>query len=146
MSSTSDNKSCLSDKGILRCMDEGKISIVPFNRDNLNTSSYDVTLGTKYYREQQNFGSNIYNMYSEKMVKKVWGNVMEAETYGEWRKNTEGSIELENISPEDKIIWIRPGETILAHTNEIIGGRNTVTTMMKARSSLGRNFIEVCKW
>jgi deoxycytidine triphosphate deaminase len=37
------------------------------------------------------------------------------------------------------------GETILAHTNEFIGGRETVTTMMKARSSMGRNFIEVCK-
>jgi dCTP deaminase len=40
---------------------------------------------------------------------------------------------------------LRPGETILAHTNEFIGGRDSVTTMMKARSSLGRNFIEVCK-
>ena len=26
-----------------------------------------------------------------------------------------------------------------------MGGRDSVTTMMKARSSLGRNFIEVCK-
>ncbi|MEK9184854.1 MAG: hypothetical protein AAB866_01665, partial [Patescibacteria group bacterium] len=49
------------------------------------------------------------------------------------------------ISPEDKIILIEPGETILAHTNEFIGGKNHITTMMKARSSLGRNFIEICK-
>ncbi|MCX8513508.1 MAG: hypothetical protein ORN26_00305 [Candidatus Pacebacteria bacterium] len=40
---------------------------------------------------------------------------------------------------------MRPGETILAHTNEFIGGRNHITTMMKARSSMGRSFIEVCK-
>jgi len=46
---------------------------------------------------------------------------------------------------DDRIIWIKPGETILCHTNEYIGGRDTVTTMMKARSSLGRNFIEICK-
>ena len=38
-----------------------------------------------------------------------------------------------------------PGETILAHTNEFIGGRDCVTTKMKARSSMGRYFIEVCK-
>ena len=43
------------------------------------------------------------------------------------------------------LIWISPVESILAHTIEFIGGRTTVTTMMKARSSMGRNFIEVCK-
>jgi hypothetical protein len=37
------------------------------------------------------------------------------------------------------------GKTILGHTNEFLGGRGSVTTMMKARSSMGRNFIEVCK-
>ena len=40
---------------------------------------------------------------------------------------------------------MRPGETILAHTQEFIGGKNHITTLMKARSSTGRNFIEVCK-
>lgn len=28
---------------------------------------------------------------------------------------------LENMSPDDRIIWIKPGETILGHTNEFIG-------------------------
>lgn len=49
------------------------------------------------------------------------------------------------FSIEDLIIWVAPGETILGHTEEFIGGRHNVTTMMKARSSMGRNFIEVCK-
>ena len=40
---------------------------------------------------------------------------------------------------------LHPGETILAHTQEFIGGRECVTTMMKARSSLGRVFVAVCK-
>ncbi len=44
-----------------------------------------------------------------------------------------------------RIILLMPGETILAHTNEFIGGREAITTMMKARSSKGRSFIEVCK-
>lgn len=43
--------SLLSDLGILRCMKEGKIVITPFKRENLGTSSYDVTLGKFYYRE-----------------------------------------------------------------------------------------------
>lgn len=46
---------------------------------------------------------------------------------------------------DKEIIFIEPGETILAHTNEFIGGKNYITTMMKARSSMGRNFIEICK-
>jgi dCTP deaminase len=49
------------------------------------------------------------------------------------------------ISPNDKVILISPGETILAHTNEFIGGKNHITSQMHARSSFGRNFIEVCK-
>lgn len=42
-------------------------------------------------------------------------------------------------------LLVRAGETILGHTNEFIGGQGGVTTMMKARSSMGRTFIEVCK-
>lgn len=86
----------------------------------------------------------IYNPYSESNVQRVWGNVQEAEKHSDWVKRT-GNNKLENVADDDYIIFIKPGETILAHTNEFIGGRTTVTTMMKARSSLGRNFIEVCK-
>merc|ERR1712000_666291 len=78
------------------------------------------------------------------MVQRVWGQVREAERVQDWKQRT-NSTALENISDNDLIIWIAPGETILGHTNEFIGGRNSVTTMMKARSSMGRNFIEVCK-
>lgn len=77
------------------------------------------------------------------MVKHVWGESHEAETAASWTERT--GQPLDNIKPDDLIIWIKPGETILCHTNEFIGGRSSVTTMMKARSSMGRNFIEVCK-
>lgn len=137
--------SLLSDLGILRCMKEGKIVITPFKRENLGTSSYDVTLGKYYYRETvPEPGQGIYNPYSEPNVERVWGNVQEAEKHSDWVKRTNNK-RLENVDDDDYIIFIKPGETILAHTNEFIGGRTTVTTMMKARSSLGRNFIEVCK-
>eukprot|EP00029_Vermamoeba_vermiformis_P007866 TRINITY_DN3525_c0_g1_i1.p1 TRINITY_DN3525_c0_g1~~TRINITY_DN3525_c0_g1_i1.p1 ORF type:complete len:237 (-),score=61.82 TRINITY_DN3525_c0_g1_i1:43-753(-) len=136
--------SLLSDKAILRYMDQGKVIIEPFNRNNLSTSSYDVTLGPYYYRETNpEPGQGIYNPFSEAMVQRVWGQLREAEKASEWSKRT--GIKLDNIADDDRIIWISPGETILGHTNEFIGGRTSVTTMMKARSSLGRNFIEVCK-
>lgn len=78
------------------------------------------------------------------MVKRVWGECHEAERHIDWTNRT-GNHKLENIADDDMIIWIKPGETILGHTQQFIGGRKKVTTMMKARSSMGRNFIEVCK-
>ena len=50
-----------------------------------------------------------------------------------------------NVKDEDQIIILGPGETILAHTEEFIGGRNCVSTEMRARSSMGRIGITVCK-
>ena len=43
------------------------------------------------------------------------------------------------------VIPVRPGDTILAHTIEIVGGRNGFTTSMRARSSIGRSCMSVCK-
>eukprot|EP01130_Rhizamoeba_saxonica_P001003 TRINITY_DN1087_c0_g1_i1.p1 TRINITY_DN1087_c0_g1~~TRINITY_DN1087_c0_g1_i1.p1 ORF type:complete len:230 (+),score=60.52 TRINITY_DN1087_c0_g1_i1:64-753(+) len=141
-------KSLLSDQAILRMMDAGKIVIEPFTRGHLSTSSYDVTLGKNYYRETQPtdfdlYKHHVYNPFSEKDVERVWGTPKVAVRAGDWMQ--ENGVTLENIDEDDEIIWIASGETILCHTVEFIGGRDTVTTMMKARSSLGRNFIEICK-
>jgi dCTP deaminase len=136
--------SLLSDKAILRNIENGKIIIDPFNIKNLGTNSYDVCLGDVYFREQINdLGSNIYNLYSQEEVSRIWGKPQKAENAGEWMKKT--GIKLENIFDDDEIIFIEPGETILAITQEFIGGKETITTGMHARSSFGRNFIEVCK-
>ncbi|HEY4510471.1 MAG TPA: hypothetical protein VJJ73_01390 [Candidatus Paceibacterota bacterium] len=133
----------LSDKEILKHKKLGNIVIEPYRREHLATSSYDVTLGEYYFREQPPQGYfNIYDIYSKKHTDKVWGTKpSRAEMAGDILKD----FKLDGVFPRDKVIVIKPGETVLAHTNEFIGGRNIVTTMMKARSSLGRNFIEICK-
>ena len=133
----------LSDKEILRHMGIGNILIDPFRNDNLSTSSYDVSLGEFYFREQKPGDEmRIYNIYSKKHTERVWG----TKPYqAKKAKDVLREDELEGMSDSDKIILIGPGETILAHTEEFIGGQNTITTMMKARSSMGRSFIEVCK-
>ena len=101
-------------------------------------------MGRHYFRESDfECGESVYNPYSQKHVERVWGKPHKAELAGEWMKRTGQT--LENISETDRIIWIKPGETILGHTNEFIGGRKSVTTKMQARSSLGRNYIETCK-
>jgi dCTP deaminase len=133
--------STLSDKAILQFKDKGEIVIEPFNHNNLNTSSYDVTLGEFYYREssRSHDNSHIYNMYSKKDVSRVWGAPKCAKTA------KEHNLYMDNVKIDDKIILIGPGETILAHTLEFIGGVSHITTMMKSRSSIGRNFLEVCR-
>lgn len=141
-----EERSCLSDRAILRHMERGTIVIEPFHRANLSTSSYDVTLGEWFFRETaaQPGSTNVYNFWCEEEVRRVWGKPQQAETHAEYCART-GTAPLKNIAPDDKVIFLAPGETILAHTQQFIGGRKTVTTMMKARSSMGRNFIEVCK-
>ena len=135
----------LSDKKILEAMKSGDIIISPFKRENLATSSYDLTLGEYFFKEQppKNF-QNIFNIYEKRHVEAVWGKVpMKAKTAKEVFADCKFTFG--NIASSDKVILLSPGETILAHTNEFIGGLNHITTMMKARSSLGRSFIEVCK-
>ncbi len=136
----------LSDKKILEMKEKGDIIIEPFKMENLATSSYDVSLGEYYFREQKpNYFLSHYNIYNKKHTDYVWGTVpLKAESASEVFKNFTG-FDWVGISPDDKIILLEPGETILAHTDEFIGGKNHITTMMKARSSMGRNFIEVCK-
>lgn len=135
----------LSDKRILELREKGSIIIEPFKEENLSTSSYDVTLGEYYFVEQiPTHFQSIYNPYSEEQVERIWGKEPEkARPAGEVFKHYK--FDFDGVSEDDKVIVLDPGETILAHTNEFIGGQGHVTTMMKARSSLGRNFIEVCK-
>lgn len=135
----------LSDRRILEHKKAGTVVIEPFVRKNLATSSYDVTLGEWYFREQPPTGhKKVFNIYSKGDTERIWGTKpAQAQRAREALKNF--NFAFEGILADDKVILLEPGETILAHTNEFIGGRETVTTMMKARSSLGRNFINVCK-
>ncbi len=146
---TSSSFSFLSDKAILREKEAGNILIEPFDQANLGTGSYDVSLGQYYYRENRDAsGLSFYNPYSASDVARVWGgqdDYLEAIPVREWRKKNR-NFPLENVSDDELLIVLDPGETILGHTNEFIGGAdNTIDTMMKARSSTGRNFLEVCK-
>ena len=134
----------LSDKKILEEMGKGNIVISPFQEENLSTASYDVSLGEYYFSEQKNIVNTLYNPCNQKDVERVWGTEpKQAKPAKEVFVNE--PFEFIGIGEYDRIIVLEPGETVLAHTEEFIGGKNYITTMMKARSSWGRNFIEVCK-
>lgn len=137
----------LSDRLILAHRAIGNVVIEPFNDKNLQSSSYDVSLGRYFYEEQDpGFDMRLFNPYKPEHIKRVWGDYKQATRARTLiNQSTFGVGEWENIDPEDEIILLNPGGTYLCHTNEFIGFRNVGTTMMKARSSLGRDFIEVCK-
>ena len=127
----------LSRDAILKHKQNGAIVIEPFDERKLKTTSYDVSLGEWYWRESRPEGrSTVHNLYDEESTKKVWSGPFRAEPAGD---------KFKNISSNAKIIVLKPGETILSHTEEFIGGRDIVVAKMYARSSMGRNFVEVCK-
>ena len=130
----------LSNRKILEEKEKGNIVIDPFDKKNLSTSSFDVTLGEFYFRENKT-KKETYNPCDRENVEELWGSPQRAQHM----KDIVGFESLKGVREDEKIIVIDPGETILAHTEEYIGARNKITTMMKARSSAGRNFIEVCK-
>ncbi|TSC95145.1 MAG: hypothetical protein CEN87_157 [Parcubacteria group bacterium Licking1014_1] len=137
-------RSLLSKNMILRHIEQGNIFISPFNEKDVKTTSYDVRLGENFFQEQPFRASNrrIFNPFDPSDIKRYWGESQKAITAGDWIQE---NSRLANIRQDDKIIILGPGETILAHTLEFIGGRNCVTTEMRARSSMGRIGITVCK-
>ena len=135
----------LSRPDIQKHMKQGTIVIDPFEPRNLKTTSYDLTLGEWYWRETHPATrATLHNIYDEKSTKFVWNGPHQAHTIKQMKKEMDLPI-FRNVPDNAKVILLHPGETILGHTQEFIGGRDIVVSKMYARSSLGRNFIEVCK-
>jgi dCTP deaminase len=138
----------LTDKEILAGITAGEILIHPFNRDQLQNCSYDVRLGEHFYRERTGtYGSfdnqPIFNIWSKESVENVFtqGTALSKQKVEEMYPK--GGFE--SLPDDTKIILVYPGETILAHTEEFIGGIRGVNGQMFARSSVARGLITVCK-
>ena len=138
--------SVLSKPEILKYHKNGSVIIEPFNRENLNSTSYDVRLGEYFYRQNQMEQTEILNPFSKDSINKMYSKLEKAI---EVRKIKSQLNAFKNLKLTDKVILISPNETILAHTIEFIGGKNSkdtaITSEMRARSSLGRIGIAVCK-
>lgn len=135
----------LSDLRILEEMKKGNIVVSPFKRENLKSASLDVSLGKHFFREQHpKIRSSFFNPYKKSHVNDIW-KMDTARPARELMKQYGNLAEWEGITRDDLVILIEPGETILAHTQEFVGGRNGFLGMMKSRSSFGRIFIDVCK-
>jgi len=158
----------LSDLGILRHLVAGNIVICPFNPEHLTPNSYEVSLGGYFYRQEQlarrrvvfksperrfSFAPSphdkdeseerfpIFNPYDGSNIGFTWRE-HQAVKAGDFMRDQ--AVFLDGVEEDDKIIILSPQEMVLAHTDEFIGGRNVVSTMISARSSTGRNLLEVC--
>ncbi len=57
----------------------------------------------------------LFNPYDEQDVLRVWGEPQIAESFEQFQQRTKGPP-LRGIKPTDEVIFLRPMETILAHT------------------------------
>ncbi|MFO0954947.1 MAG: deoxycytidine triphosphate deaminase [Candidatus Saccharibacteria bacterium] len=134
----------LSDQEIRSAMERDDIVIEPFAPRQLNTASYDITLGEWFYIcEAMPFEDN-FNPWDPEDVARYYKGPYQALTNQEWSDQHRGGRLWKNIPPNAPIIVLRPGECILGHTVEFIGARRDAVTMMHARSSIGRVNISTC--
>lgn len=102
----------------------GTIVIDPFREAQLNTASYDVTLGKWVARYNQNLGGLAVNV-------------------------CEDPAKMYQIYEYPDGFELKPGERVLAHTNEIVGGRQrggfACTTALQATSTAARIGLSVCQ-
>ena len=136
----------LSDLKIKEDLERNEIFIHPYDPQNLGSASYDVRLGRYFFEAGRptHFGHEFYNIYSEADQTKVWGNYKTAQPAHVYKHRYQHA-DWSNIHDDDEIILLWPRSNLLCHTIEFIGARTTSTTMMKARSSIGRSLVNVCQ-
>ncbi len=146
-----------------RAIEEGRIFVHPFDPSCVNSASIDVRLGENFFATDRE--GRYLNPWDEETVRKCWKGPRKAETVKQVRKDypcmhwcgkedgRPGKIEIcsqvehlvKPFSPDQQVIILAPGETILAHTEEFIGGADDrIVPSMQARSSIGRSNVSVC--
>jgi dCTP deaminase len=113
----------LSDDAIVQEMAAGAVVIEPFDWELLNTNSYDVRIGNWSVRQKTRSHSSRIVFNTAAAAERMW----EKPVY----------------SAEE--ILVLSGETILCHTEEVIGGKDYITTEMRAKSTTARFGLSVCK-
>jgi dCTP deaminase len=138
-------KMVYSDIEIKNALKRGHILIYPLNESHIKGSSVDITLGEYFFTtDRTNNAGGFYNPYDEDDVRRYFGEPKKAMPNGEWCEK-KGRMPFKGIPEEHPIIVLQPHERILAHTHEFIGINPPGTTEMRARSSVGRSGIVVCK-
>lgn len=140
----------LSNQSIIKQIYQGNIIIQGdtedsgYNQDNLNNTSYDVTLGQFYYEmTPARYGSDVYNPYSKTQTEYMFCQQSAVKT-SELKKlsplfaHSNNLLNLENIDDDDYIILLPPGTSILVHTREFVGSINYIKPIITSKSPLNR--------
>jgi dCTP deaminase len=131
-----------SDLEILSAHKSGQIIIEPFERAQLQPTSYDVRLGRYFIPMQHQRGT--LNPFNGASIGEIFLPVQRAQSCEVWCREN-GRLPFDGISPECPVIVLEPHARILAHTWESIGIAHDGTTSMHAKSTTGRLGIVVCK-
>ena len=133
----------LTGKEIIKQYREGNILIKPFNSNYINRNSYDVCLGANFlYMPTDSSPMFNQNQWSEGMAQK-WEDV-QASLIGQDVIDDNNLIN-DQFEPDDLIIVLRPGEMILAYTEEFIcpmPGQPYIG-VLQTKSSIRRSYIIV---
>lgn len=146
---------------ILRHIVSGDIIISPFDAKNLGNNSYDISLGEYYWttRQADELGLNLQNTVDKTHIKisdpydvseipLIWY-LKKAIYVPDYSKLLEKYLSpislLIHVENKSKIIIVNPGDHILAHTREFIGGKRSIFGCIGSRSSTRRVGGEVCR-
>jgi deoxycytidine triphosphate deaminase len=119
----------LTGKHIFALMRADAVRISPYNPAHLTNVAYDVTLGNDAYFVQRPGADYALDASSKDSVRDSW--IL---------------VEPKKAAAPMSSITLAPGESVLCHTHEFIGGMpgQAVTTMLRARSSIaGRAGVSV---
>lgn len=153
----------LSDREIKVGLEIGHIVCDPYPTNRINGSSIDITLGRYFYAAgEPHTTDTIFNPFDYNDTLRYFGindpesDFLEAKPWGEVLSKVkkqmgqhalskyENEEQLARIPADHPMILLRPGERILAHTNEFIGILPPGTTSMQARSTMGRIGLSAC--
>lgn len=135
----------LSDLEIRERMEKGEIFIHPYEPLDVGSASVDVRLGSAYFEASKpKYYGGFYNIYSQADTDKVWGNFKTGVLAVEYKRRYQHA-DWSNIADDDLVILLWPRANLLCHTMEFIGAKVNATTMMKARSTIGRSLVNVCQ-
>lgn len=154
---------------ILKHLEQGDIVISPFNANNLGTNSYDITLGEYYWTTRVTTEIGLYepplqtdyvmydlaasnvkisDPYDVTQMPKTW-HIKKAISVRKYMCElrthmSDASLEM-HWQNNSRIIIVNPGDHILAHTAEYIGGNRNIFASLGSRSSTRRVGCEVCR-
>jgi len=147
---------------ILHFKEKGLIHIHPFNENQLNMNSYDITLGNHYWTmipkncmNEIGLGimrdppiNKILDPYNKNQVDGLWVKREAVSVRKHWKAFKpflDADSLLLHFIHDSYIIIVNPGDFILAHSREYIGGRQIVFGVMSSRSSIRRFGIDICR-